>query len=110
MAGRISPLTASCATRAEPGTAQDLARYRPDGVLEFVGRADHRVKISGYRIELGDVEAALQRVPGVRAAVAGVVSGGRRGHDVLAALVSVDDPDVTTERISAAVAELVPRT
>ncbi len=86
----------------------DLARYRPDGVLEFVGRADHRVKISGYRIELGDVEAALQRVPGVRAAVAGVVSGGERGHDVLAALVSVDDPDLTTERISAAVAELVP--
>lgn len=86
----------------------DLARYRPDGVLEFVGRADHRVKISGYRIELGDVEAALQRVPGVRAAVAGVVSGGERGHDVLAALVSVDDPDLTTERIGAAVAELVP--
>jgi mycobactin phenyloxazoline synthetase len=86
----------------------DLARYRPDGILEFVGRADHRVKISGYRIELGDVEAALQRVPGVRAAVAGVVSGGERGHDVLAALVSVDDPELTAERISAAVAELVP--
>jgi mycobactin phenyloxazoline synthetase len=86
----------------------DLARYRPDGILEFVGRADHRVKISGYRIELGDVEAALQRVPGVRAAVAGVVSGGERGHDVLAALVSVDDPDLTAERISAAAAELVP--
>ncbi len=86
----------------------DLARYRPDGILEFVGRADHRVKISGYRIELGDVEAALQRVVGVRAAVAGVVSGGERGHDVLAALVSVDDPELTAERISAAVAELVP--
>lgn len=86
----------------------DLARYRPDGILEFVGRADHRVKISGYRIELGDVEAALQRVPGVRAAVAGVVSGGERGHDVLAALVSVDDAELTAEQISAAVAELVP--
>ncbi|RUP34251.1 MAG: amino acid adenylation domain-containing protein [Mycolicibacterium sp.] len=86
----------------------DLARYRPDGILEFVGRADHRVKISGYRIELGDVEAALQRVPGVRAAVAGVVSGGERGHDVLAALVSVDDAELTADRIAAAVAELVP--
>lgn len=86
----------------------DLARYRPDGILEFVGRADHRVKISGYRIELGDVEAALQRVPGVRAAVAGVVSGGERGHDVLAALVSVDDAELTADRITAAVAELVP--
>lgn len=86
----------------------DLARYRPDGILEFVGRADHRVKISGYRIELGDVEAALQRVPGVRAAVAGVVSGHDRGHDVLAALVSVEDPELTVARIGAAVAELVP--
>ena len=38
----------------------DLARYWPDGTLEFVGRADHRVKISGYRIELGEVEAALR--------------------------------------------------
>ncbi len=56
----------------------DLARYWPDGTLEFVGRADHRVKISGYRIELGDVEAALQRLPGVRAAVAAIVSCGER--------------------------------
>ncbi|MUL68435.1 non-ribosomal peptide synthetase [Mycobacterium sp. CBMA 234] len=86
----------------------DLARYRPDGNLEFVGRADHRVKISGYRIELGDVEAALQRVPGVRAAVAGVVFGGERGSDVLAALVSVDDSALTAHQVTAAVAELVP--
>ncbi|MDR3663260.1 MAG: amino acid adenylation domain-containing protein [Mycobacterium sp.] len=85
----------------------DLARYRPDGTLEFVGRADHRVKISGYRIELGDVEAALQRVPGVRAAVAGVVESGERG-DVLAALVSVDDQTLTEQGVRAAVAELVP--
>src|SRR6185312_3239755 len=34
----------------------DLVRYWPDGTLEFVGRADHRVKISGYRVELGEIE------------------------------------------------------
>lgn len=44
----------------------DLARYWHDGTLEFVGRADHRVKISGYRVELGEIEAALQRLPGAR--------------------------------------------
>lgn len=37
----------------------DLARYRPDGNLEFIGRIDHQVKIRGYRIELGEIEAII---------------------------------------------------
>jgi amino acid adenylation domain-containing protein len=48
----------------------DLGRYRPDGLVEFAGRADGQVKIRGYRVELGDVEAVLARHPGVAAAVA----------------------------------------
>jgi mycobactin phenyloxazoline synthetase len=87
----------------------DLARYWPDGTLEFVGRADHRVKISGYRIELGDVEAALQRIPGVRAAVAGIVpAAGSRRTDLLAALVSLDDPTLDVPKITESIAEVVP--
>jgi amino acid adenylation domain-containing protein len=46
----------------------DLARYRPDGVLEFVGRADLQVKLRGHRIELGEIEARLLEAPGVAAA------------------------------------------
>ena len=37
----------------------DLARYRPDGVLECLGRIDDQVKVRGYRVELGEIEAAL---------------------------------------------------
>ncbi|GAB3489915.1 non-ribosomal peptide synthetase [Amycolatopsis cihanbeyliensis] len=44
----------------------DLAKVRADGNLEFLGRADRQVKIRGNRIELGEVEAAIKRLPGVR--------------------------------------------
>ena len=42
------------------------ARYRPDGNIEFLGRADDQVKIRGFRIELGEIEAVLGQHPAVR--------------------------------------------
>jgi natural product biosynthesis luciferase-like monooxygenase protein len=47
----------------------DVARYRPDGAIEFLGRVDHQIKVRGHRIELGEVEAVLQQYPGIREAV-----------------------------------------
>ncbi|MFI6688539.1 amino acid adenylation domain-containing protein [Streptomyces sp. NPDC050485] len=55
----------------------DRARYWPDGTLEFLGRADHQVKVRGNRIELGEIEAALTSHPGVGQAVAVVGENGR---------------------------------
>ena len=47
----------------------DLARWKADGSLEYLGRNDFQVKLRGFRIELGEIEAALQRCDGVREAV-----------------------------------------
>src|SRR5213592_4400487 len=44
----------------------DYGRGLPDGKLEFLGRRDSQVKISGFRIEIGEIESALVRLPGVR--------------------------------------------
>jgi mycobactin phenyloxazoline synthetase len=85
----------------------DLARYWPDGTLEFVGRADHRVKVSGYRVELGEVEAALRRIPGVAIGVAALVATSG-GVNILAAAVRADDAQLTAEGVRHAMTELVP--
>jgi acyl-coenzyme A synthetase/AMP-(fatty) acid ligase/acyl carrier protein len=47
----------------------DLGRWRLDGNVEFIGRIDHQVKVRGYRVELGEIEAALSDYPGVDQAV-----------------------------------------
>ncbi|MDH5548231.1 MAG: amino acid adenylation domain-containing protein, partial [Gammaproteobacteria bacterium] len=46
----------------------DLARFLPDGNLEYQGRIDHQVKLRGFRIELGEIEFALRKHPGIREA------------------------------------------
>ena len=47
----------------------DRVRLRPDGVLEYLGRVDGQIKVRGFRVELGEIEAALRGVTGVRQAV-----------------------------------------
>lgn len=65
-AERFVPDHFSAVSGARLYKSGDLARYRPDGTLEYFGRADDQVKIRGYRIELGEIEAALAAAPDVQ--------------------------------------------
>ncbi len=78
----------------EPGArlyrSGDLARYRRDGSLEFLGRIDHQVKLRGYRVELGEIESLLNRCAGVREAV---VTLREEGQQLVAYVVGATDPE-----------------
>jgi amino acid adenylation domain-containing protein len=65
----------------------DLARYRSDGNIEFLGRCDYQVKVRGYRVELGEIEAALAGHPAVKECVA-MLREERPGESTLAAYVA----------------------
>ena len=65
----------------------DLVRFLEGGVLEFLGRTDHQVKVRGYRIELGEVEAVLLQHEQVREAVVSVSAEEGSEHRLMAYLV-----------------------
>jgi amino acid adenylation domain-containing protein len=79
----------------------DRARWTEAGALEFLGRADLQVKVRGFRVELGEVEAALLRFPGVRGAAADVRGGALAAYVVASAGIDAD-------AVRAALAETLP--
>jgi amino acid adenylation domain-containing protein len=62
----------------------DYGRWLPDGKLEFLGRRDTQVKISGFRIEIGEIENTLLRLPDVRDAAVVVTGGADHGKRLVA--------------------------
>ncbi len=88
----------------------DLVRWRADGQLEFVGRADDQVKVRGFRIEPGEVEAALTAHPAVARAAAAVrtdASGTARlvGYVVAAPEAAAPEPGAVREFLRARLPE-----
>ena len=82
----------------------DLVRWRPDGQLQYLGRADEQVKIRGYRIELGEVQATLAGLDGVQQAVV-IAREDRPGDKRLVGYVTgTTEPD----KLRAALAERLP--
>ncbi|PYY78120.1 non-ribosomal peptide synthetase [Pseudomonas sp. TKO26] len=67
----------------------DLTRYRTDGLVEYVGRVDHQVKVRGFRIELGEIEARLlEQDPVLEVAV--IAQPGPSGQQLVGYIVPVD--------------------
>jgi amino acid adenylation domain-containing protein len=93
-----------------PGTRMyrtgDQARRRPAGVIEYLGRTDRQVKVRGHRVELDEIELALQTHPGLRAAA--VHTYQHQGDPVLVGYVVPHDTAPTPETLSAYLACTLP--
>ncbi|MGK5638174.1 amino acid adenylation domain-containing protein [Streptomyces sp. URMC 126] len=107
---RLPDLTAAKFTDSPHGRlfrTGDLGRLTADGRLELLGRLDDQVKIAGYRVELGEVEARLREVPGVT----GAVAAGRRGaggHQRLVAYLTCSGTPPTAASLRAHLAGRLP--
>ena len=76
----------------------DLVRYLSDGVIEYIGRIDYQVKFRGFRVELGEIEATLDKHPAV-AQSAVMVRGDKSGDQRLVAYVISRKSDLSTAEL-----------
>jgi amino acid adenylation domain-containing protein len=83
----------------------DLARRRPSGELEYVGRADQQVKVRGFRVELGEIEAALSGHPAVREAAVVAREAAGEGTRIVA---YVAPREITSRELRRWLAERLP--
>jgi len=87
----------------------DRVRRRPDGELEFLGRADDQIKINGIRIELGEIEATLLTLPGIAAAVVTLYEDAADVRRLIAYLVPSAGTAPTRDHVRAALERQLPQ-
>ncbi len=94
--------------KAAPYRTGDWVRVREDGAFDYLGRRDGMVKLRGHRVELGEIEATLGRVPALREVAAAVVGAGVSAR-LVAALVASGAARPTLLELKALCAERLPR-
>jgi len=96
----------------EPGcrlyATGDRVRQRPDGAFEFLGRTDHQIKIRGFRVELGEIEAALSELEEVAQCVVVDREGVAGSKRLVAFLVPEDNRELDAETLRAALGQRLP--
>ena len=86
----------------------DMGRYWCDGNIEFLGRTDHQVKINGYRVELGEIEAAIDSCNGIISSV--VIKTMLNDKEVLAAFYKCDNNiHISPSILSSYLAQCIPQ-
>ncbi|MGW6694196.1 amino acid adenylation domain-containing protein, partial [Rhodococcus sp. NPDC054953] len=86
----------------------DVAAWRADGRIEYLGRSDFQVKVRGFRIELGEIEAALRRCPGVDAAAVAAVDDPTLGGRLVAYVVPNPGTDLDPSGVRSALGRELP--
>jgi amino acid adenylation domain-containing protein/non-ribosomal peptide synthase protein (TIGR01720 family) len=86
----------------------DLARYLPDGTIEYLGRTDHQVKLRGFRVELGEIEAALCAEPAVKMAVVVLREDGPDRRRLVAYVVPEIASPVSVKELRSALEQKLP--
>jgi surfactin family lipopeptide synthetase A len=106
-AERFVPDPFACEPGGRMYKSGDLARYRSDGNIEYVGRVDQQVKFRGYRIELEEIESVLCREDAVQDAAV-LLREDTPGHPRLVAYVIASQAGITADELKSALADRLP--